>query len=182
VIARVRTPIRTKPLLREERRDCKNCGRKLRRATFATWDSRMGTVSQVWVHVRTSTCTPDPYKTKRTPKRTSLTTQCDSLWAAIVKFFGHCVVCGDHSVQAAHIIGRAQRVVRWSIDPMNGLPLCPPHHRDFDSYKIDRDRLINLVIGADAHAALVVKAQGVWDKTFPLEELKARLQELKEAR
>jgi hypothetical protein len=74
-------------------------------------------------------------------------------------------------LQAAHIIGRAQRVVRW--DTTNGICLCHSCHRQFDTYRIDRGHLIEMAIGYGPNLELVVKAMGVWDKQYPLAELTA---------
>jgi hypothetical protein len=118
-------------------------------------------------------------KTRKATKRGNIGKRCDALWAAIVKLPGKCFLCGKtEGLEAAHIIGRAQRVVRWSIDPMNGIPLCHMHHRLFDSHRIQRDRLIEAAIGVCSYDALIKKAQGVWDKQYPLAGLKARLAEV----
>lgn len=112
--------------------------------------------------------------TRRQTSRTSVSARCDKLWAAIIKAPGKCSRCGRRdTLEAAHIIGRAQRVVRWSISPRNGICFCHACHWLFDNYKLDRNAEIAYAIGALAHTDLIVKAQGVWDRQYPLAELTA---------
>jgi len=111
---------------------------------------------------------------RRATKRTSLSSRADKLWADYIKRPGKCFRCGKtEGLQAAHIIGRAQRVTRWH--PHNGLCLCHDCHRKFDTYKIDRGLLVLAAIGAARYAALTKTAQGVWDMSYDrvLRELKA---------
>jgi hypothetical protein len=179
--------IRTKPLPREERRDCKNCGRRLRRSPVKIWGHGD------WIHVRPrmDCTTPDPYKTKRTPKRTSLTKSIRKVWRLLIvqNRDGEprpCINCGTFvGVQAAHIIGVAQsKAVMFH--PDNGLPLCEGPgtagcHKRFDSYQLDRDALIERAIGAERYAGLKaasIKAERV-DKNAVLATMKARLAALR---
>ena len=116
-------------------------------------------------------------KTRRGTMRKSLSSRCDKLWADYIKSGGKCEADWRATVaalstpcmgglEAAHIIGRAQRVVRWSLKPRNGLSLCHNHHRMFDTYRIDRTQLIEDSIGRAAPRYLIVKAQGVRDMDF----------------
>jgi len=110
--------------------------------------------------------------TRKATKRGNIGKRCDALWATYIKRSGKCFRCGAvEGLQAAHIIGRAQRVVRWSVEPPNGICLCHRCHRLFDTHRIDRDDLITWAIGWNEWVALVQKAQGVWDKQYPLAEL-----------
>lgn len=116
--------------------------------------------------------------TLATTKRGNIGKRCDELWAKWIKRSGKCFRCGaTEGLQAAHIIGRAQRVVRWNLD--NGICLDWNCHRMFDSHKIDRQDLILEAIGPARYAALIKKAQGVWDKHYPLEELTKLVKEMK---
>jgi hypothetical protein len=121
--------------------------------------------------------------TRSSTKRGNIGKRCDALWSQIIKAPGKCFRCGTtEGLQAAHIIGRAQRVVRWSVMPPNGICLCHSCHRLFDTHRIDRQALIHAAIGFREHERLTDYAQGVWSKRYPLEALKARLKELKEAK
>lgn len=103
----------------------------------------------------------------RTTKRTSLRSRADTLWANWIKRKGMCQRCGlVGPVDAAHIIGRAQLSVRH--DPWNGLALCRPCHRAFDSYKVDREELIIRLIGAEQYAALRLRSTRPWGKDYVL--------------
>ena len=116
--------------------------------------------------------------TRKATKRTNISKRCDALWGQIIKLPGKCFRCGTtEGLQAAHIIGRAQRVVRW--DTRNGICLCHTCHRLFDTYRIDRFFLILSAIGDAKYERLQQKAQGVWSKEYPLAELSARLKEIK---
>lgn len=143
----------------------------------------------------------------RATKRTSLSTRCDTLWAQLVKAGGRCaVVAGggvwvnieaafklrpsgewvqdkrfgarfpvcDGRLEAAHIVPRRHRTTRW--DPANGRPLCHAHHR----YFTDHEKAWRDFIGPEWDR-LWEKAQTVWDKTFPLAELRSALAAKKEA-
>ena len=110
--------------------------------------------------------------TRKATRRGNIGKRCDALWATYIKRSGKCFRCGAvEGLQAAHIIGRAQRVVRW--DKRNGICLCHSCHRQFDTYKIDREELITQAIGSNPYFYLRYQAQGVWDKQYPLEELTA---------
>jgi hypothetical protein len=57
----------------------------------------------------------------------------------VIKLYGsNCIICGNTTVEAAHIIDKAN----FGDDDYskfceyNGIPLCPNHHTDFDKYKI----------------------------------------------
>jgi len=109
----------------------------------------------------------------RTTKRKSLRTRADMLWATYVKRHGSCARCGKQGpVDAAHIIGRAHLSVRH--DPANGIALCRTCHRDFDSYRLDREAFIVGVLGEAEYQALRLRAMKPWSREYPI----ARLQEL----
>ena len=132
----------------------------------------------------------DPAKKKclgcgigRTTKRRSISARCDAMWAQIVKAGGKCFarnlgffmwspMC-DGALEAAHIVPRRHRSVRW--DTANGRALCHAHHRHFtDHEKAWRD-----FIGPEWDR-LWVKAQTRWDKAFPVADLSAQLSEVKQ--
>ena len=128
---------------------------------------------------RISTSVCPECKTRKATTRTSIGKRCDTIWSQIIKAPGKCFRCGAvEGLQAAHIIGRAQRVVRW--DLRNGICLCHTCHRLFDTYRIDRHYLISAALENTVGIDLFTKAQGVWDKQFPLAELTAALAAAKE--
>lgn len=62
---------------------------------------------------------------KRT--KTSINNSLDKLWSEIIRSKGFCERCGKtENLQAAHIITRSNRMVRW--DEFNGLCLCAGCH------------------------------------------------------
>lgn len=131
--------------------------------------------------VRISTARCNTCGTRRETKRGNIGKRCDALWASWVKRGGKCFLCGNtEGIEAAHIIGRAQRVTRWLIDPPNGIALCHQHHRAFDTYKLDREDLIVRAIGAENYKRLRTIALGVWDRHYPIAELAAALAAAKE--
>lgn len=168
-----KTLIKRTPLRKVERRDCRTCGKRV--------EKRYPDAG--WAHVRTpiSPHQPDPYKTKRTPKRTSLMRQADALWSQIVKAPGVCAAREDRQhatvmryvfcdgvLEAAHVVPRRHRSTRWL--PENGRPLCSAHHRYFTgSEKAWRD-----FIGPEWDR-LWTLALRPWDRTFPTAELRALL-------
>jgi 5-methylcytosine-specific restriction endonuclease McrA len=112
----------------------------------------------------------DPYKTKRTPKRTSLMRQADALWSQIIRLrAGRCESCGHvGALEAAHVIPRRHRSVRW--DPENGHALCRACHRRYTlSEKAWRD-----FIGPEWDRLWSLALQP-WDRTYPIALLKAAL-------
>lgn len=119
--------------------------------------------------------------TLATTKRGNIGKRCDALWSQIIKAPGKCFRCGAvEGLQAAHIIGRAQRVTRWLVSPPNGIPLCHKCHRLFDTWKIDRNALINKYLGGvHRHDWLLEIGRGTWDKHYPLAELTAQLKQAK---
>lgn len=140
------------------RRDCRNCQRRVEK------------LDGTWWHVRLPTgCpTPEPYPTKRTPKKKSQNRRKDAELRRLTLLDQDgnpkpCVNCGGTvGIQAAHIIPRSQsRAVHW--EPGNILPLCAgPGSRSchflFDSHRINRLDLIERTIGLDAYRALNVAA------------------------
>ena len=107
-------------------------------------------------------------------------TYCDTLWSQLIKIlYGNaCFYCHGHGpVQSAHIIGRAHMATRYHVK--NGIALCPAHHRAFDTYAIDRDKLIVMAIGVEAYESLKLAAQKPWDKTYPTAALRQAIAALK---
>ena len=155
------TLLRRAPMKRRERRDCRICERRCERT------SRDGG----WSHVRTAILAhqPVPFATKRTPKRRSLSTRCDSMWAQIVKARGKCradgwfVLCGGR-LEATHVVPRRHRSTRW--DPANGRALCRAHHR----YFTEAEHEWRSFVGPEWDR-LWVKAQERWSGQFPVAEL-----------
>lgn len=149
-----KTPIGT-------RRDCRTCGKRIQR----NFPGEGG-----WSHVRPPMPPhqPDPYPTKRTPKKRSQNRRKDAELRRLTLLDSEgnpkpCVNCGGFvGVQAAHIIPRSQsRAVHWL--PENILPLCAGPgsqscHARFDSHRINRLELIERTIGLDAYRALNVAA------------------------
>lgn len=156
------------PLRKVERRTCKTCGRRAER------------IQGVWRHVRTLppslTHIPDPYKTKRTPKRTSLMRQADALWSQLVKAGGVCAaraagfavpgaLCGG-PLDAAHVVPRRHRSTRWLVE--NGRALCRSHHSLFGG----NEAAWRSWIGPEWER-LWTLAQKRWDKAYPIADLQA---------
>jgi len=65
-------------------------------------------------------------KTKTKLSRKSLKKKCDKLWSEIIKSGGNCEICGKHTKDPHHVIGRKNYVLRW--DLRNGVRLCFQHH------------------------------------------------------
>lgn len=117
-------------------------------------------------------------KTRKT-KRRSLRSYADRLWSELIKvlYGGACLYCkGISNIESAHIIGRAHMATRYHVH--NGIALCHAHHRAFDTYALDRDKLIVMAIGVEKYEALKLAAQKPWDKTYPVESLRLAIKAL----
>lgn len=181
--------IRSKPLARRtplrkvERRDCRVCGKRVERR-----ERDAG-----WAHVRKPLVAhqPVPYTTKRTPKRKSLATRCDTLWAQLVKSGGVCAVDADGAKINLKVVFKVRDNGEWvqdkrygskfpvcaggldaahvvprrhrSVrwDPANGRPLCRAHHTFFGSH----ESAWKLFIGPEWDR-LWVKAQERWNGDY----------------
>jgi hypothetical protein len=117
-------------------------------------------------------------KTRKT-KRRSLRRYSDDLWSQLIKtIYGNaCYYChGTQAIQSAHIIGRAHMVTRFNVK--NGIAMCHTHHRAFDTYALDRDKLIVMAIGVEAYEGLKLAAQKPWSKEYPVAALRAAIKAL----
>lgn len=190
-----RTPLPKKRLT--PRRDCYGCGNRIEWRDGTWWHVRASAMDGHAADPRTplpkKRVLPRTYRcsgcssrissrscptcgTKKETKRGNIAKRCDTLWSQLIKAPGKCFRCGaTEGLQAAHIIGRAQRVTRW--DPTNGICLCHRCHRLFDTHRIDREETIVAAIGGLRYANLRLKAQHLWDRQYPLAELTAALKE-----
>ncbi len=54
-----------------------------------------------------------------------------------------CVVCGEWPVELAHVTGRIHDRPRKAgsqtvyVEPESVVPLCPPHHKEYDAHQLD---------------------------------------------
>lgn len=175
--------IRRSPLKKTERRTCRVCLRKVERT------SRGGT----WVHVRALAVyhEPEPYKTKRTPKRTSLRVQCDGLASRICKALAGwvCRRCGyfgsgpDRNDE--YTIGlewshrpstkrSSSMATRWDEDAADCL--CHACHTYLEKRPAEYNAWL-VSRGVDV-LALEARANTLWNKEYPVERLRARLAEV----
>jgi len=48
-----------------------------------------------------------------------------------------CRVCGRYGVEAANSIGRTHDPADGKVRPVDVIPLCPEHHREYDGRRLD---------------------------------------------
>lgn len=48
-----------------------------------------------------------------------------------------CRVCGRYGVEAAHTIGRVNDPANGKVRPVDVVPLCPEHHREYDARQLN---------------------------------------------
>ena len=77
---------------------------------------------------------------------------------------GCCLVCGtDQTLQCAHIYGRRQRIVRYSMD--NAVTLCAYHHRFFTENPLEFTNWLEGELGAGHLEILNEKRRGILKET-----------------
>lgn len=116
----------------------------------------------------------------RKPSRKTLSTTADKLFSRIVRARGYCeaskwgdgVECGG-GLQCAHIVGRANRRLRWVFD--NALSLCAGHHVWYTNHPLEWFEQVQLYLGEERWKRLRAMALEVWDRD--LEGTVARLKE-----
>lgn len=65
-------------------------------------------------------------------------------WSANVRKRGMCEVCGNsENIQAHHILPK-ERYPEFKLEPLNGIALCPLHHK-FGKYSFHRNPLWSMV-------------------------------------
>lgn len=87
----------------------------------------------------------------------------DALWSLKVKeragnVCEYCLVpYGEVRLNSCHIIGRANRTLRW--DLRNGLSLCYRHHRDYDTHQLNHEHIRHKLISKDRLDYLITKSR-----------------------
>lgn len=72
---------------------------------------------------------------------------------------GKCLVCGrEDTLEACHIYGRRNKVVRWSAD--NAFAMCHYHHRVMTENPLEMSRLCYQLFGDGHMEILREKARG----------------------
>lgn len=118
------------------------------------------------------------------PKKPSVKTlrnNADKLWSLFIRQRdGSCRRCGrepgEVTLQAAHVISRRYRAIRW--DERNGLALCVGCHHWGHKNPVEFDWWVQDVIGKDTYESLRAEALGYVGRVVKvdLEEVITRLQ------
>lgn len=84
----------------------------------------------------------------------------DKLWSTAIRSRdGACVACGKTNcrLEAAHIMGRRYRTLRWSLD--NGITLCKPCHQVYDEHLPGHDYIKDEIIGKSKYKWLEMQKE-----------------------
>ncbi len=91
---------------------------------------------------------------------------CDKWFSDVVRLRANhtCEYCGCQNTQmeCAHIYGRREKSVRWSLD--NAVCLCSRHHRHFTENPLDFAHWLNLHLG-EGHMEILLEKRRVKMKT-----------------
>lgn len=102
----------------------------------------------------------------------------DKIWSEKVKERAgyKCEYCLESHgwLNSCHIIGRANRTLRWDLE--NGICLCYTHHKAYDTHQIEHENIRKIVIGENRIDSLIKKKQ-VIAKHQDYEEIKRLLNE-----
>lgn len=108
---------------------------------------------------------PKPKKVKRS----TLSNRADKLFSLKIRSLGYCVLkdmdkvkCGG-VLQCAHIIGRANRRLRWDLN--NALCLCSGHHSYYTNHAWEWSLLIEREF-PNKYKYLNKHRNEIWDKDY----------------